>query len=893
VAQFPSFVGIFVLLAIGRIIYKLIVGDESGSTPTSLSHEGSSPVSDPNRLREQPLSLWRRAYRLVADRMFGRWIQTCEMEVDFVPKPHQFRIRCFCPRTVFYLDVLVPPHIALLLTGVSLFSPDSTEIDQWGLSYHETGERTRIRISLKRPTRVERIRLEFAGVGSEYFWEVQSRIDKSVYADETALFTALRDAQVEQFHSARTYALEYLTHCDSNPHIHLLLGRLHAHGVNTDDAKFHLTAAMALGLGDISLDRYRTIAGTESWISDEELSRLRKESAEWAIPPHHGVVTLVRHIEHTLGVHDWNVKRSVEVLEIRRAVAGRFMSSVGFNLDTRETLMFTRARWIPRNGSPRELPLEQFTLREDPSNNPQITTLNDKTGSWLLPDFEAGDILEWTFETIRPEGRPLEGEKGHAFIVSSPGHSFYPTLEGQVSIKWREPTAPCINVGPVVDTLSSSESFEEPWISRSVEIKKYLPRHAHSSPYHHYELNPVVTCATVNQDWSHVGQVLVSGSQGGLEPADEVPEPLASIVAAGNSTRDKLARAFYWARDNLNYAAIESALGNIGQALRAQAIVTAGVADCKDRSYLLYLVCRGLNLKAEYVFVSYKYGVTFASTPADQFDHILVRTYMDGQWVYMDATNSDGVFGSLSYRLQGMTGLACGKTCELVELPIDEPAFNRLELTETFDAFDSDWLCGTIFMRLTGNLARLTDEAWKVDSLYQRDDNRSAQNIMESYVPNIRVESHARIRETSDGSVFEVSGTHKRCQLVALGDLRMGTLSWSNPSLPTDRGHSVEHQDVFAFALPLTMHLQTIFNAEPASVLRDISPDEVYSGPIGSVVSKTHRDGDTIRLSRELTIRNKYVRNEELKTLPQFFEAVDRAMKVGLSFCGYTGAGTP
>jgi hypothetical protein len=199
--------------------------------------------------------------------------------------------------------------------------------------------------------------------------------------------------------------------------------------------------------------------------------------------------------------------------------------------------------------------------------------------------------------------------------------------------------------------------------------------------------------------------------------ADKLPEEIRAILDTQTGERECLEAVFYWIRDKLKYGVFQKAHEMIGKEGRAEAIVKSGFADCKDRSYLLYVTCRELGLECNFYMTSAKYGSVIEELPADQFDHVSLRAKIDGKWYYLDPTNSECLFGSVPFWYQGMKSLIIDDEGTVITLPEDEPQQNLLVIREVIDHIDDGWAAGSFFIRSRGQTARLFEEHWKMRTL--------------------------------------------------------------------------------------------------------------------------------------------------------------------------------
>ena len=274
---------------------------------------------------------------------------------------------------------------------------------------------------------------------------------------------------------------------------------------------------------------------------------------------------------------------------------------------------------------------------------------------------------------------------------------------------------------------------------------------------------------------------------GSLDNEDSLPGALQDIISASQSKDEALEKCFYWIRDRLKYGAYESALKQIGSSSRAENILASGLADCKDKSYLLYLVARRLGLNLDIIAVSSKYGTAVSELPANQFDHVLVRVKTDRGWKYLDAANSLATFGDPPLQIQELSGLILNGASSIINLPKVDHRTHCLEISETFTGCEGNWLTGAFVISISGPLGRQFDEAWKSQSLSTSDPALGAQDALNSILPNLRLIDSSKLSDTSDSPQFAVSGVHRRCQMSSISTQSTGILRWLVPGFQRPR----------------------------------------------------------------------------------------------------------
>jgi hypothetical protein len=509
-----------------------------------------------------------------------------------------------------------------------------------------------------------------------------------------------------------------------------------------------------------------------------------------------------------------------------------------------------------------------------------ITVEDEKSGNWILPDLVTGDVVEWTFHVLRI--CPKVGDAATHFILSSVVDNYYPTLRASTTF-----TAPAAE--PIRFLVRNAEAQErrteeDGRVSTTFALDRQVAVRGTGFPFENALLNPFVVCVSDGNDWAGVAREALKTNFGALDVEDPLPEPLSSLLDGSGGERAGLERAFYWVRDKLKYASTRSGARRIGRTGRAKEIVDAGVGNCNDKSYLLSLVCRRLSLQSEFLAVSAKHGALIDEAPADQFDHVFVRARLDGEWLYLDAATSYSTFGSPPTWWQGMRALVLDDSGTIATLPTDDPAFNQIHVTETFDACHEAHLHGRFRLDARGHSARAADELWKQLSISTLDPRQAGQDALRQFLPSSMLFEHTRESDTSMSSRFQVSGRHARGPLVTLGSRRVGILSWQAPYLQVDRWLARRTDQLFAADIPMTILLEIAIEGELRRRLRDLSRVDSHEDSVTSVIEELIENDDAVILRRRATVKEKFVRPPQAQLVHAGLVRIERALQVVLAF---------
>ena len=790
-------------------------------------------------------------------------------------------------RLVVGIQILTPDHARAEVVAVRVRDGDETRILRGTVETESVPGAHRVMVDLSEPTPTERLEVELEPDPIEglnlTLWvrgEDPDRIHLALA--EQALRQEKWRLALQRF---RDYENDY-THLD--PRTALGMARILQHLGESEEAAHQALRGFAGGAEGEGWRLYREVQATLEAADPEAIRRLQGEVAGWDAPSHKGTLILERTEHVTLAREGWSIRKSRSRIEIRRRAAARLLRGLDFSFDAgRESIVHTALRILHADDTVEEVPEGNFSITDSEHRNPFITVEDTKKGRWIVPDLEPGDVVEMVHHTLT---RHHDARQRSRFFLSiTPLHAGDPTFRSEVRFLVPPGVEPRFATR-MLDGEPEEVSREDDWREWVYREERFVPRPSSGYAYETTHLRPLIACAAAGDTWADVARHGRSLSFGEEDTTEELPAVLAEIVDAEPDPVRGLALAYYWIRDRLKYASTATGNLNVGVPDRARRILEMGTGDCKDKSYLLGLVARRLDLPYEYVLVSSAAGTLFHELPGNQFDHVFIRVLVDGVWRYLDAANQVGTFGRVPPWLQGGTGLLLDGEGTLVPLPIDPPGENRIRVTETFSGIEGQWLRGSFVFEATGHHGREASERLKMGSLHLDDPRRAGQAAMENYIPYLLLHDHELEADTGDGDVFRVTGHHDRCHLVPLGDAgpRVGRLHWNAFLIPLN-WRTVAPEGFHAHEVNTLMEIEVRLQGKVLADLRDTSHLEAVTNGICHVEESVTREDDALVLRRRIEIREKVVSGEMADQLPATFQAIEDASYLALAFARHPG----
>jgi len=810
--------------------------------------------------------------------MGSRMLQNYEFLLDSGPDNVGIGITFFMPRKPFAINIQFENPHPVKIESVKAYRSGKIEPLFYGIKYSSHKGHARVKITILPGSEIDHLVLEADDKNAEFRYRVTILAKKENQPDFTVLTRAFIELNTGNYEHARDLFLEYEEDTSKNPTVSYNLALIYRHLNDYKMAEEYALKSGVTGFTNDGFDLYRTIRSeTDVFIPLDEVKSLKELASDWPPETHFGVVVLEKNQRLKLGLEDYHMKYCSELLYIRRPAAARMFTKVHFNFNARKEYVLDSKMRVLNNDFDAEIVSNENLLFYDSSKrNIFITVEEEKECGWIVPDLAVGDIVEWNYSVLC-RNNP---DKSGIFLLTDINHPHFPTFRS--SIVFETPPGFDLILSTKEDPLENPEKIIGDDGKTRYELKdsEYIPAKNTGFYYENNYLNPVYACGSVSNTWESISNKLRNEVLGEHFQKDELPEPLDMIVHDKNSVENILEQSFYWIRDKIKYASLPSGVQQIGKMGRARGIIEAGMGNCNDKSYLLCLVCKNLNIPFEVIAVSYGEGVIFKGLPADQFDHVFIRARPADRWLYLDAASSYSVFGNSPMYLQGLDALFISEKGSLGRIAEDAPDTNRIEISEVINNFSDGWIETDLNIRSLGHLARGLDETLKSVSLSFEDQNQAAQEALRDYLPSIIVTKFEKTRNTANSNFCDLSCQGKRCPVISFGDKSAANFRWGMPSLPMPLWRAFINENLFVYSFPHTVSLSLTFKGDILDSLSDISNTASFSGDICDIEEVREKEPDFFRISRTITLREKYVRSDRMKYFPQIMENIEQALQI-------------
>jgi transglutaminase-like putative cysteine protease len=189
-----------------------------------------------------------------------------------------------------------------------------------------------------------------------------------------------------------------------------------------------------------------------------------------------------------------------------------------------------------------------------------------------------------------------------------------------------------------------------------------------------------------------------------LVPDDNLKKITDSICQYKKTDREKAQAIYYWVQNHVKYVAFEEGLeGFIPR--QAADVCTKRYGDCKDMASILTAMLRISGLNACFTWIGtrsipYKYS----EVPLPVTDnHMISAVNIDKNWIFLDATDPNCIFGFPSSGIQGKEALVSisPDKYEVVNVPVMPSALSVIT-DSTFINLGNNTLTGTSSVRYAG-----------------------------------------------------------------------------------------------------------------------------------------------------------------------------------------------
>ncbi len=164
-------------------------------------------------------------------------------------------------------------------------------------------------------------------------------------------------------------------------------------------------------------------------------------------------------------------------------------------------------------------------------------------------------------------------------------------------------------------------------------------------------------------------------------PDPQILSLTGELTADANTGLEKAQRIYGWVQDNIRYVAFEEGLGGFVPR-EASLVCQRKYGDCKDMSSLLNVMLQAAGIPSGLTWIGTRdIPYSYEEVPTPLVDnHMIVTAWVEGEPIFLDATDERLGFGYPSSFIQGKQALVGkGADFELIEVPVVRAVQNRVE----------------------------------------------------------------------------------------------------------------------------------------------------------------------------------------------------------------------
>ena len=180
-----------------------------------------------------------------------------------------------------------------------------------------------------------------------------------------------------------------------------------------------------------------------------------------------------------------------------------------------------------------------------------------------------------------------------------------------------------------------------------------------------------------------------------------------SITQNITGTEEKARRIYRWVQKNIKYVAFEDGMGGFVPR-DASLVCTRRFGDCKDMSSILTVMLNAGGVPAYYTWIGTRHlPYRYEETPLPLVDNHMISTILlNGQYIFLDGTDDNCIFGFPSEMIQGKEALVAINDTAYKILTVPVPAKEKNILVDsTFIELTDNGIKGNIRLALSGYYA--------------------------------------------------------------------------------------------------------------------------------------------------------------------------------------------
>jgi Domain of Unknown Function with PDB structure (DUF3857)/Transglutaminase-like superfamily len=567
---------------------------------------------------------------------------------------------------------------------------------------------------------------------------------------------------------------------------------------------------------------------------------------------------------------------------------GRERGTILASYDTETRITAIHGWCIPAQGKDYEVKDKDVleTALFGVSNGELATDLRTKV--LRIPAADPGNIVGYEIEH---EDRPYILQDEWGFQEEDPVREARYTL--QLPAGW-EYKATFLNYPPVKESSAGSNQWQ--WVVSNVEA---IRPEGDMPPWRAVAGQMVVSFfppgggQTKGFDtWNDMALWQAGLVRGRRESSPEIKQKTAALTASETSATGKMAVLAKFVQNDIRYVAIELGIGG-WQPHAANEVFSHHFGDCKDKATLMSTMLKEIGVDSYYVAVNTNRGTVNEKTPAARwFNHVILAIKLPegtddaqlkailphktlGRLLIFDPTDDITPFGYLRGELQANFGLLVTDSGgELIELPKLAASMNGTRRMAKLTLTPAGTLTGDISEVRVGDRALYQRMALR-SAATDKDKIKPIESLLADSLSNYRL-THATVTNMThndqpfgyDYSLVVENYAKTAGNLLLVRPRVLGIKSSALLETKEARKFPVEFtgpsldSDTFEIALPAGYEVS------------DLPPPVDVDYDFASYHSKTEANGNTLKYTRRLEVKQLTVPAAQAETLKKFYRII-------------------
>ncbi len=380
--------------------------------------------------------------------------------------------------------------------------------------------------------------------------------------------------------------------------------------------------------------------------------------------------------------------------------------------------------------------------------------------------------------------------------------------------------------------------------------------------------------------------------RGKRESSPVIKQKVAALTATETSVTGKMAVLGKFVQDDIRYVAIELGIGG-WQPHPAADILSHHFGDCKDKATLLSTMLKEIGIDSYYVIVNTRRGAVNANTPAvNWFNHAILAIKLPdetgaadltavfahktlGKLLIFDPTDDLTPFGFLRGPLQANFGLLVTDSGgELIQLPKLAASMNGTRRTAKLTLTPAGALAGDVTELRLGDRGAYQRNALR-SAATEKDKVKPIESLLAESLSNYRL-THATVTNMTHNdqpfgyqySLIVDNYAKTAGNLLLVRPRVLGSRSSALLETKESRKFPVEFQgpsldsDTFEITLPAGYEVS------------DLPPPVDVDYDFASYHSKTEANGNTLKYTRRLEVKELTVPVAQVEALKKFYRII-------------------